>query len=108
MVTPTDRDPLVARMQPFGTTIFAEMSALAVRTGSVNLGQGFPDTDGPAEMLEAAIGAIRGGRNPYPPGPGIPELRAAVPAHPSAFRGPGHDPDGQGLVDARGTEANAR
>ena len=50
-------------MRPFGTTIFAEMSALAVRTGSVNLGQGFPDTDGPAAMLDAAAAAIHGGRN---------------------------------------------
>ena len=65
-------------MRAFGTTIFAEMSALAVRTGAVNLGQGFPDTDGPPEMLEAAAEALRTGRNQYPPGPGIPELREAV------------------------------
>jgi N-succinyldiaminopimelate aminotransferase len=100
-------DPLVARMRPFGTTIFAEMSALAVRTGSVNLGQGFPDTDGPAEMLEAAIGAIRGGRNQYPPGPGIPELRAAIAAHQSAFWGLDYDPNGEVLVTAGATEAIA-
>src|SRR6184192_1905982 len=74
--------PLVTRMQDFGTTIFAEMSALAVATGSVNLGQGFPDTDGPAEMLRAAADAITTGtHNQYPPGPGIPELRQAVAAH---------------------------
>ena len=53
-----DADPLIARMRPFGTTIFAEMSALAVRTGAVNLGQGFPDTDGPPQMLEAAAAAM--------------------------------------------------
>jgi N-succinyldiaminopimelate aminotransferase len=100
-------DPLVTRMRPFGTTIFAEMSALAVRTGSVNLGQGFPDTDGPAEMLEAAIGAIRGGRNQYPPGPGIPELRAAIAAHQSAFWGLDYDPNGEVLVTAGATEAIA-
>ena len=64
--------PLISRMQPFGTTIFAEMSALATRTGAINLGQGFPDTDGPREMLEAAKAAIDGGRNQYPPGPGVP------------------------------------
>jgi Aspartate/tyrosine/aromatic aminotransferase len=61
-------------MQGFGTTIFAEMTALAVRTGAINLGQGFPDTDGPAAMLEAAVEAIRAGANQYPPGPGLPEL----------------------------------
>jgi N-succinyldiaminopimelate aminotransferase len=100
-------DPLVARMRPFGTTIFAEMSALAVRTGSVNLGQGFPDTDGPAEMLAAAVGAIQGGRNQYPPGPGIPELRAAVAAHQSAFWGLDYDPNSEVLVTAGATEAIA-
>src|SRR5690606_14302199 len=61
--TPPAVDPLVERMRPFGTTIFAEMSALAVRTGSVNLGQGFPDTDGPPEMLAAAQEAIAAGHN---------------------------------------------
>jgi N-succinyldiaminopimelate aminotransferase len=100
-------DPLVARMRPFGTTIFAEMSALAVRTSSVNLGQGFPDTDGPPEMLEAAVRAIRDGRNQYPPGPGIPELRAAIAAHQSSFWGLGYDPDGEVLVTAGATEAIA-
>jgi N-succinyldiaminopimelate aminotransferase len=100
-------DPLVARMQPFGTTIFAEMSALAVRTGSVNLGQGFPDTDGPAAMLDAAAAAIHGGRNQYPPGPGIPELRAAISAHQKAFWGIDYDPDGEILVTAGATEAIA-
>lgn len=65
MTTTTDVDPLVARMRPFGTTIFAEMSALAVRTGAVNLGQGFPDTDGPPEMLAAAAEALRTGQNQY-------------------------------------------
>src|SRR2546423_5669120 len=107
MVTPTDRDPLVARMQPFGTTIFAEMSALAVRTGSVNLGQGFPDTDGPAQMLDAAVAAIRDGRNQYPPGPGVPELRAAIAAHQRRFWGLDYDPDGEVVVTAGATEAIA-
>ena len=54
---------LTAKLQGFGTTIFAEMSALAAATGSVNLGQGFPDTDGPIEVLDAAVDAIRGGQN---------------------------------------------
>jgi N-succinyldiaminopimelate aminotransferase len=100
-------DPLVRRMRPFGTTIFAEMSALAVRTGAVNLGQGFPDTDGPAEMLDAAVEALRGGRNQYPPGPGIPELRAAVAAHQHRFWGLEYDPNGEILITAGATEAIA-
>jgi N-succinyldiaminopimelate aminotransferase len=100
-------DPLVERMRPFGTTIFAEMSALAVRTGSVNLGQGFPDTDGPAEMLDAAAAAIHSGRNQYPPGPGIPELRQAIAVHQREFWGLEYDPDGQVLVTAGATEAIA-
>lgn len=64
-----------------GTTIFAEMSAPAVRTGAINLGQGFPDTDGPEEIREAAVRALRDGRgNQYPPGP-VPEPRGAVAEH---------------------------
>ena len=81
------RDPLVERMRGFGTTIFAEMSALAVQTGSVNLGQGFPDTDGPSALLDAAAEAIRTGHNQYPPGPGIPELRRAIAAHQQRYYG---------------------
>jgi N-succinyldiaminopimelate aminotransferase len=94
-------------MRPFGTTIFAEMSALAVRTGAVNLGQGFPDTDGPAAMLDAAATAIHTGHNQYPPGPGVPELRAAVSAHQKAFWGLDYDPDGEIIVTAGATEAIA-
>jgi N-succinyldiaminopimelate aminotransferase len=97
----------IARMRAFGTTIFAEMSALAVRTGSVNLGQGFPDTDGPAEMLDAAAEALRSGQNQYPPGPGIPALRAAVVAHQQRFWGLTYNPDGEVLVTAGATEAIA-
>jgi N-succinyldiaminopimelate aminotransferase len=94
-------------MRPFGTTIFAEMSALAVRTGAVNLGQGFPDTDGPAEMIEAAVEALRGGQNQYPPGPGIPALRTAIAQHQRRFWGLDYDPDGEVLVTAGATEAIA-
>jgi N-succinyldiaminopimelate aminotransferase len=98
---------LVERMRGFGTTIFAEMSALALTTGSVNLGQGFPDTDGPPEILEAAAEAIRSGANQYPPGPGIPELRRAVAAHQARRYGLEYDPDSEVLVTAGATEAIA-
>jgi N-succinyldiaminopimelate aminotransferase len=100
-------DPLVPRMQGFGTTVFAEMTALAIRTGAVNLGQGFPDTDGPPAMLEAAVEAIRGGANQYPPGPGLPELRRAVAAQRAGRYGLTYDPDGEVLVTVGATEAIA-
>jgi N-succinyldiaminopimelate aminotransferase len=103
-----DRVPhLNARLQGFGTTIFAEMSALAVRTGSINLGQGFPDTDGPAVVADAAVDAIRAGHNQYPPGPGIPELRAAIARHQRRFYGLEYDADTEILVTAGATEAIA-
>ncbi len=107
MTTSIPADPLVARMRPFGTTIFSEMSALAVRTGSVNLGQGFPDTDGPPEMLAAAAEALRSGANQYPPLAGIPALRAAIVAHEERFWGLGRDPDTEVGVTAGATEAVA-
>jgi hypothetical protein len=91
-----------------GTTIFAEMSALAVETGSVNLGQGFPDTDGPAEVAKTAAEAVLAGRgNQYPPGPGIPELRNAVSTHQKRFYGIDVDPETEVLVTAGATEAIA-
>lgn len=98
---------LVERMQPFVTTIFAEMSALAVRTGAINLGQGFPDTDGPQSLLEDAVTAIRGGANQYPPGIGISELRRAIADHQRRFYGLDVDPDTEVLVTAGATEAIA-
>jgi N-succinyldiaminopimelate aminotransferase len=107
VTTSIPADPLVARMRPFGTTIFTEMSALALRTGSVNLGQGFPDTDGPAEMLAAAQRALREGANQYPPLPGIPALRAAIVAHEERFWGLTRDPDTEVVVTAGATEAVA-
>ena len=91
-----------------GTTIFAEMSALAVETGAINLGQGFPDTDGPAELAQVAAEAVLGGRgNQYPPGPGIPELRTAISQHQKRFYGLEVDPDSEVLVTAGATEAIA-
>ena len=86
------RPPGKPALAPFGTTIFAEMTALATEHDAVNLGQGFPDTDGPREMLEAAKAAIDGGRNQYPPGPGVPELLAAIAAAPVAVLRPDRRP----------------
>jgi N-succinyldiaminopimelate aminotransferase len=100
-------DPLVERMRAFGTTIFTEMSALAVRTGSINLGQGFPDTDGPPEMLAAAADALRSGANQYPPLAGIPALRNAITVHEQRFWGLARDPDTEVVVTAGATEAVA-
>ncbi|MCR3746640.1 succinyldiaminopimelate aminotransferase apoenzyme [Lentzea californiensis] len=93
-------------MQPFTSTIFAEMTALAVRHDAVNLGQGFPDTDGPSSMLQAAQSAIASGVNQYPPGPGMPVLRRAVAAHRSRY-GLSYDPDTEVLVTVGATEAIA-
>jgi len=103
-----NRPLLNRRLAGAGTTIFAEMSALAVATGSINLGQGFPDTDGPAEIARAAADAVLSGRgNQYPPGPGIPELRAAIAAHQKRFYGLEVDPGTEVLVTAGATEAVA-
>ncbi|MGW2249380.1 pyridoxal phosphate-dependent aminotransferase [Kitasatospora sp. NPDC001660] len=102
------RPLLNRRLAGMGTTIFAEMSALATATGSINLGQGFPDTDGPEEIREAAVRALREGRgNQYPPGPGIPELRRAIAEHQRRFYGLSYDPDTEVLVTAGATEALA-
>ncbi|MFJ5883187.1 pyridoxal phosphate-dependent aminotransferase [Kitasatospora cineracea] len=102
------RPLLNRRLEGMGTTIFAEMSALATATGSINLGQGFPDTDGPREIAEAAARAVLEGRgNQYPPGPGIPELRTAIAEHQQRFYGLTIDPDTEVLVTAGATEALA-
>ncbi len=103
----TRRDPLTRKLRGFGTTIFAEMSALAVATNSINLGQGFPDSDGPAIVLDAAVDAIRSGMNQYPPGPGLPALRQAIARHQQRFYDITHDPDCEVLVTAGATEALA-
>ena len=97
---------LVSRMQPYATSIFAEMSILAVETGAINLGQGFPDTDGPEEMKEAARAAITEGRgNQYPPVHGLPELRLAIAEHQQRFYGLTVDPITDVVVTTGATEA---
>ena len=101
------RRAMGAHLQPFTTTIFNEMSLLAARTGSINLGQGFPDVDGPPEVAEAAIAAIRDGHNQYPPGPGLPALRQAVAEHQRRCYGLEHDPDTEVVVTMGATEAIA-
>jgi N-succinyldiaminopimelate aminotransferase len=95
-----------ARLEGVGSTIFAEMSALAVRTGSVNLGQGFPDRSGPTSVVEAAYDAMRQGRNQYPPGHGAPELVQAIARHQQRHYGLDVTPD-QVVVTTGATEAIA-
>jgi N-succinyldiaminopimelate aminotransferase len=96
-----------SRWAGFGTTIFTEMSALAERTGALNLGQGFPDEDGPAALLEAAQAAIRDGFNQYAPLPGVPALREAVAAHQRRFYGMEVDPEAGVQITFGATEAIA-
>jgi len=95
------------RLRGIPGTIFSEMSALAVRTGALNLGQGFPDRDGPASVVEAAVAALREGRNQYAPGIGVPELRQAVAAHQDRHYGLDLDPDRQVLATTGATEGIA-
>ncbi|MEO6881603.1 MAG: pyridoxal phosphate-dependent aminotransferase [Mycobacteriaceae bacterium] len=101
------RAGLVPRLRPFTSTIFAEMTALATTHDAVNLGQGFPDTDGPAEMLEVAREAISSGLNQYPPGRGMPVLREAIVADRAARYGQQLNPDTEVLVTVGATEAVA-
>lgn len=103
----TESKHLSAKLRGFGTTIFAEMSALAAETGALNLGQGFPDSDGPSEVSEAAVEAIRQGINQYSPGPGHPDLQAAVAEHQLRFWDQRLDPVTEVLVTAGATEAIA-
>ncbi len=97
----------VTRLEGIAPTIFSTMSALAVRTGSVNLGQGFPDTDGPASLLAAAAEAVAAGHNQYAPGIGIPSLRQAIARHQQRHYGIELDPDRQVCVTTGCTEAVA-
>ena len=96
-----------ARVAGLGTTIFAEMSALALRTGAVNLGQGFPDTDGPDDVIDVAVEAMRTGANQYAPGTGIPVLRQAIADHQRRWYGLALDPDSEVAVSTGATEAIA-
>jgi N-succinyldiaminopimelate aminotransferase len=85
---------LVERMRPYERSVFGDMSALARSFGAVNLGQGFPDEDGPEELKAIATAAIADGRgNQYPPAHGLPELRQAVAEHQDRFYGIDVDPD---------------
>jgi N-succinyldiaminopimelate aminotransferase len=95
------------RLRPFGTTIFTDMSALAARTGALNLGQGFPDTDGPSEVVDAVTTAMRSGFNQYAPLAGVPELRAAIADHQRRRYGIELDPDDGIQVTFGATEAIA-
>ncbi|CAM3114541.1 succinyldiaminopimelate aminotransferase [Williamsia muralis] len=104
---PATRMRTVKRLQPFSSTIFAEMSQLAAEHDAINLGQGFPDTDGPAAMLAAAQEAIATGQNQYPPGPGIPALREAVAQHQLDHYGLQYDPATEVLITVGATEAIA-
>ena len=98
---------VASRLQPFGTTIFAEMSALAAELGAINLGQGFPDSDGPREVLDIAIESINAGLNQYPPGMGMQVLREAIAQHQQRFYGVSYNCDTEVLVTAGATEAIA-
>ena len=100
--------PLASRLRDApATTIFTEMSALAARTGAVNLGQGFPDADGPPAVLDAAAAALRGGANQYAPGRGVPALQRAVAAHQQRHYGIELDPATQVVITTGATEAIA-
>jgi N-succinyldiaminopimelate aminotransferase len=95
------------RLAGLGTSIFTEMSALAERTGSINLGQGFPDEDGPIEVLDAAAAALHAGANQYAPLAGVPPLRLAIAEHQRSRYGLEHDPDTEVQVTFGATEAIA-
>jgi N-succinyldiaminopimelate aminotransferase len=99
------RPPLTSRLSGFGTSVFAEVSALARRHGAINLGQGYPDFDGPDFVKEAAVAALRAGHNQYAPMPGLPGLQRAVADHQKRFYGLDHDPAGEITIHAGATEA---
>src|SRR3954471_22371405 len=98
---------LASRLEGIPPTVFSEMSALAARTGSVNLGQGFPDVDGPPDVIARAVAALEGGQNQYAPGLGVPALRQAIARHQQRHYGLELDPDSQVLVTTGCTEGIA-
>jgi len=98
---------LATRLQGIPPTIFSEMSALALSTGSVNLGQGFPDVDGPPSVIARAVAALEGGENQYAPGLGVPALRQAIARHQQRHYGLELDPDSQVVVTTGCTEGIA-
>ncbi len=102
---PTPR--LARRLEGIAPTVFSQMSALAVRTGSLNLGQGFPDVDGPPAAIARAVQALEGGANQYAPGIGIPALRQAIARHQQRHYGIGLDPDSEVVVTTGATEGIA-
>src|SRR3546814_9672055 len=95
------------RLDGIPPTIFTEMSALAMRPGSVNLGQGFPDQDGPASVVERAVGALRDGDDQYAPGSGVLALREAIAAHQHRHYGIELDPGHEVVVTTGATEGIA-
>jgi N-succinyldiaminopimelate aminotransferase len=106
-VTGAGRSPLVARLRGFGTTVFSEMTALAVAHDAVNLGQGFPDQDPHPAIVAAAHAALDAGHHQYAPGPGVPGLRQAIADHQRRHYGLDHDPDAEVTVTFGATEALA-
>ena len=99
------RPPQNRRLSRFGTSIFSEMTRLALEHGAVNLGQGYPDFDGPGFVKEAAIAAIRAGENQYCRSFGVPALNRAVAAHRERFYGLAYDPDAEVTIFSGATEA---
>ncbi len=96
---------MAARVEPFGTTIFSEINALARQYNAVNLGQGAPDFDGHPAVIAAAVEALQSARNQYAPGHGIPEVKQAIAAHAQRFYGQTLDPNNQITVTSGATEA---
>ena len=104
---PHHRHPHAQRVSSIPPTIFSEMSALAVRTGAINLGQGFPDADGPPSVIASAVAALQGGANQYAPGIGVPALRQAIARHQQRHYGLDLDPDREVVVTTGCTEGIA-
>lgn len=97
--------PIATRLSGFGNTVFAEMTSLALRSGAINLGQGYPDTDGPSRVIDAAQSALRNGENQYPPATGIAPLREAISQQREDRYATSYDPDNEVLVTTGATEA---